>query len=49
MLRGYVSDKLLMWAMMILPKGSADRRDLAETLKGYLERSVVRLQGSLEK
>lgn len=49
MLRGYISDKLLMWAMMILPKGSEDRRDLAETLKGYLERSVARLAKSLEK
>jgi hypothetical protein len=49
MLRGYISDKFLMWAMLILPKGSEDRRDLAETLKDYLERSVARLEASLRK
>ena len=49
MLRGYISDKLLVWAMMILPKGSEDRRDLAETLHGYMLRSVMRLEEGLKK
>lgn len=41
-LKGILSDKLLWWAIRLLPPGSDDRKDLAEVVSGYLGRAISR-------
>lgn len=43
------SDRLLVRAVFLLPVGSPERRELAEFLKGYLERGLERLEASVDK